>query len=54
MRGHLGAAAPGRVRGYGVRPVRRLDHAYTPGVHVEPAAFHEALRRRAFVTAHGI
>ncbi|AWZ08792.1 MULTISPECIES: DUF4239 domain-containing protein [unclassified Streptomyces] len=54
IRGILGIAALGAVCGYGVWLVLQLNHAYASGVHVEPDAFHEALRRMAFVTSHGI
>ncbi|WP_327250677.1 hypothetical protein [Streptomyces sp. NBC_01244] len=55
MLGVLGIAALGGICGYGVRLVLQLDHhGYASGVYVPPAGFHEALRRTAFATAHGI
>ncbi|WP_328296674.1 hypothetical protein OG389_01905 [Streptomyces sp. NBC_00435] len=54
VRGILGIAALGGICGYGVWLVLQLNHAYASGVHVDPDAFHEALRRMAFVKAHGI
>lgn len=54
VRGVRGIPALGGICGYGVRLVLQLDHACAPGVHAEPAAFHEAPRRTAFVAAHGI
>ncbi|CAM5308074.1 hypothetical protein SAVIM338S_00555 [Streptomyces avidinii] len=54
VRGILGIAALGGVCGYGVWLVLQLNHAYASGVHVDPVAFHDALRRMAFVNAHSI
>lgn len=54
VRGRLGIAALGAICGYGVWLVLQLNHAYGSGVHVDPVAFHEALRRMEFATAHGI
>lgn len=53
-RGRVAIAAVGAICGFGIWLVLQLNHAYGSGIHVDPDAFHEALERMAFISAHGV